>query len=305
MTRNTLYHFWRVLPVSLVAILTACSSPRPGGYFQDDGPPERVAASLDNTPDATPRIEPLSRGGNQPYVIKGKRYVPDLSGKPYRARGIASWYGTKFHGKKTSNGETYDMYAMTAAHPTLPLPSYVRVTRVATGRSVVLRVNDRGPFHNDRIIDLSYGAAYKLGIHMLGSDEVIVERIMPDEIPGGNALATASTPAAPAPASVSVRPVSTPAPVSVSVPAPKPAPAASGRVSLQMGAFRESGNAQALAARVTQSLNAAAPPVSVRQSPNDRLYRVRVGPYATRKAALDAAQTLSDRTGIKPILVKP
>jgi len=164
----------RLLGVCLAAAaLAACSSSR-------DGPPARPPAGLAHIADAVPRSEPLSSGANRPYQINGKRYVPDVSGKPYRERGVASWYGTKYHGKKTANGEIYDMYAMTAAHTTLPLPSYVRVTRVATGRSVVVRVNDRGPFHAKRIIDLSYAAAYKLGIHTLGSDEVIVERIITD-----------------------------------------------------------------------------------------------------------------------------
>jgi len=273
----------------LAAVLVACSSPRPGAYYKDDGPPERVPAGLDHTPDAIPRVEPLASGANQPYVINGQRYVPDLSGKPYRARGKASWYGSKFHGKKTSNGETYDMYAMTAAHTTLPLPSYVRVTRVATGRAVVLRVNDRGPFHPGRIIDLSYAAAYKLGMHMLGSDEVIVERIMPDEIAGKNARASNQQ-------AITVIPVATPAPASVA------ATVATGTTYLQVGAFRDPGNAQALKSRLTGLLTPNDPPVKVQQR---GLYRVRIGPYSNRTAALNAAQTLSKQIGITPVLVKP
>ena len=111
----------------------------------------------------------------------GREYVPATSLRPYKERGIASWYGRKFHGEKTSIGETYDMYAMTAAHPTLPLPSYARVTSVATGKSVVVRVNDRGPFLHGRVIDLSYAAAYRIGIAQKGSGEVEVEAIIPGE----------------------------------------------------------------------------------------------------------------------------
>ena len=134
---------------------------------------------LDAIPDAVPRTEPLHRFANRPYAVLGREYVPATSLRPYRERGIASWYGRKFHGQKTSIGEIYDMYAMTAAHPTLPLPSYARVTSVATGKSVVVRVNDRGPFLHGRVIDLSYAAAHRLGIAQKGSGEVEVEAILP------------------------------------------------------------------------------------------------------------------------------
>src|SRR5690606_24294088 len=121
-----------------------------GGYYKDDGPPDSPPANLDQVPDPLPAVEPLASGPNRPYVIFGKRYVPATSLQPYKVRGIASWYGRKFHGARTSNGEIYDMYAMTAAHTTLPIPSYARVTRVATGKSVIVRINDRGPFHDNR-----------------------------------------------------------------------------------------------------------------------------------------------------------
>lgn len=158
------------------------ASGKGGGYYKDDGPEDNPPANLDQVPDAMPQVEPLASGANKPYVIFGKRYVPDTSQRAYQARGVASWYGKKFHGARTSNGEIYDMYAMTAAHPTMPIPSYARVTRVATGKSVLVRVNDRGPFHSDRLIDLSYTAAYKLGILGKGSSEVVVELLMPAEI---------------------------------------------------------------------------------------------------------------------------
>jgi rare lipoprotein A len=153
-----------------------------GGYYKDDGPDDNPPANLDLVPDAMPQLEPLASGANKPYVIFGKRYVPDTSQRAYQARGMASWYGKKFHGARTSNGEIYDMYAMTAAHPTMPIPSYARVTRVSTGKTVIVRVNDRGPFHSDRLIDLSYTAAHKLGIIGKGSAEVVVELLMPAEI---------------------------------------------------------------------------------------------------------------------------
>ncbi|KAB2917877.1 MAG: septal ring lytic transglycosylase RlpA family protein, partial [Dechloromonas sp.] len=137
---------------------------RGGGFYKDDGPGDEIPDGLDDIPDAEPKWEPLHKPATRPYVVLGREYVPNTGLKPYKARGVASWYGKKFHGQKTSNGEIYDMFAMTAAHPTLALPSYVRVTNLGSGKSVIVRVNDRGPFHAGRIIDLSYTAAYKLGL---------------------------------------------------------------------------------------------------------------------------------------------
>jgi rare lipoprotein A len=154
------------------------SSTRPGGYYKDDGPHERPPANLERVADAVPRREPLHKFANRPYEALGKRYVPLTSVQPFRQSGLASWYGKRYHGQKTSSGETYDMYAMTAAHATLPIPSYVRVTNLANGRSVVVRVNDRGPFKSDRVIDLSYVAAYKLGFIQAGQARVEVEAIV-------------------------------------------------------------------------------------------------------------------------------
>ena len=145
-----------------------------------------------------PRIEPYASGANRPYVVFGQRYVPDTTGQPYRKQGIASWYGKKFHGNSTSIGEPYDMYAMTAAHTTLPVPSYARVTSLVNGRTVIVRVNDRGPFHSDRIMDLSYVAAYKLGIIGPGSGQVVVE----EHRRGGNPASGLARPRRPAAATV-------------------------------------------------------------------------------------------------------
>ncbi len=320
----------------LVAALAACSTGRgKGGYYKDDGPHANPPSNLDKVPDAVPKIEPLASGPNKPYSIFGRRYVPDTSGNPYRAKGLASWYGRKFHGNSTSNGERYDMYAMTAAHPTLPIPSYVRVTRVANGKTVVLRVNDRGPFHSDRIIDLSYVAAYKLGILGPGSGEVIVERIMPDEIrnwsriaaksssasePPSSPLVTANAPGAsmttPVSASaqpiaaVPLAPVAIPlAPVAAAQPAPTSATASNssavaGPVYLQMGAFGDPANARSLADRLTQQAASINTQVSVDQHAN-QLYRVRIGPFASREAALQAAEPLKAATGISPAISLP
>src|SRR5258706_9690984 len=142
---------------------------------RDDGPGAAPPANLNAIADARPRSEPLNPGANSPYAALGRKYVPYQSLTPYRQRGLASWYGRKFHGKPTSSGERYDMYAMTAAHTILPIPSYARVTNLSNGRSVVVRVNDRGPFHADAIIDLPYSAAYKLASVNAGSAQVEVE----------------------------------------------------------------------------------------------------------------------------------
>ena len=144
-----------------------------------DGPPEISRAALEAVPDAVPRSEPMMPWTTRPYEAFGRRYEPMTSRAPYRAVGVASWYGRRYHGQKTASGETYDMYAMTAAHPILPIPSYARVTATRSGRSVVVRINDRGPFVNDRLIDLSYVAAHRLGLIEAGTGEVQVDVILP------------------------------------------------------------------------------------------------------------------------------
>ncbi len=307
----------QLIPMLLLAIAVAgCSSTggrKKGGYYKDDGPDANPPANLDQVPDAVPKVEPYASGANRPYVVFGQRYVPDTSGQPYKKRGTASWYGKKFHGNSTSIGEAYDMYSMTAAHTTLPLPSYARVTSLVNGKTVVVRVNDRGPFHSDRIMDLSYVAAYKLGIIGPGSGQVVVEAIPPDEI---RRLASQGAPAAapPEPASApGSAPVSAPVaavPVALTAePLPAPAPGSApvrqsaaggpGNVYLQVGAFSQPANAQSLVSRINTQLGAeGAPPASMEQSNN--LYRVKIGPYPDRQSALNAVPLVSDRIGILP-----
>jgi len=148
-----------------------------GRYYLDDGPGPNPPADIDSIPDAVPRLEPLHRGASRPYTVMGRGYAPMANLARYKMRGTATWYGRRYHGKPTSSGEIYDMYAMTAAHTTLPIPSYARVTNLANGKSVIVRINDRGPFIGDRLIDLSYTAAHKLGIVADGSGLVEVETI--------------------------------------------------------------------------------------------------------------------------------
>ena len=169
-----------------------------GGFYLDDGPPAASSADLAAIPDAAPRAEPILAARNRPYSALGQNFSPMTELRPYRRRGLASWYGRRYHGRKTSLGETYDMFKMTAAHPTLPLPSYARVTRVdAPDKTVVVRVNDRGPFLRGRIIDLSYAAAAKLGIVKNGVGAVEVELLLPpfaDDSPRPSAAPAAVAP---------------------------------------------------------------------------------------------------------------
>jgi rare lipoprotein A len=256
-------------------------------YYSDDGPPLATPPDLDSIPDATPRIEPLHRFANRPYTVLGRDYVPATSLRPYRERGIASWYGRKFHGQKTSIGEVYDMFAMTAAHPTLPLPSFARVTNVATGRSVVVRVNDRGPFLHGRVIDLSYAAAHRLGIAQRGSGEVEVESI----IPGSVAVAASPLPPIAAQADAAASHEATPPIVADAARA-----SSTGGYVVQLGAFANYSNAQAFLAHVQNQTAAAQVEPRVRQSGG--LWRVVVGPYADRDDARRAAERIASVFGL-------
>lgn len=262
----------------------ASSVPQPGrgAYLEGDGPGENAPANLDAIPDAVPRAEPLHRYANRPYSALGKNFTPLTAIGNYKKRGTASWYGKKFHGWGTSSGETYNMYAMTAAHPTLPIPSYARVTNVATKKSVVVRINDRGPFLHERIIDLSYTAAHKLGIVANGSSEVEVESLVPD--------GTVAAPKIAEP--IKVEPLE---PVSVAS-----TPAASGNVYLQIGAFKSQQGAEGFLARMRVEFEGSGKEVML--YPKDDLVRVHVGPYANQDAARTAAEKLQARLGFKPIV---
>lgn len=173
----------RAAPLALLLALAACSTQQ--RQPPRDGPGAHIPPGLAQVPDAEPRVEPLRSGGpNKPYEVAGRWYAPASSDVAWRETGLASWYGARFHGRPTALGETYDMFAMTAAHKTLPLPSYVRVRNPANGREVVLRVNDRGPFVDGRVIDLSYTAALKLGL-LAGVAVVELERITHAQIRSG------------------------------------------------------------------------------------------------------------------------
>jgi rare lipoprotein A len=268
-------------PAPAISQPPAASPPpaRPGGYYKDDGPGENPPTNLDGLADAVPKLEPLSRFANRPYSVFGRDYVPATSLRPYKERGLASWYGRKFHNQKTSMGEPYDMYAMSAAHPTLPLPSYARVTNVANGRSVVVRVNDRGPFHPGRIIDLSYAAAHRIGIAQNGSGEVEVESVFASGAP-------------PTP----VPPLQTVAASEPAVATPIPVGQEAGGYVVQLGAFANYVNAQAFVEHVANQIA----PLGVEANVHEQggLYRVSVGPYPTRDEARRTADRLRAALGL-------
>lgn len=259
-----------------------------GGYLAGDGPGADAPTNLDEIPDAVPRSEPLHRYANRPYVALGKTYTPVTVAGNFRERGVASWYGKKFHGQRTSSGEVYDMYGMTAAHPTLPIPSYVRVTNVATQKSVVVRINDRGPFLHERVIDLSYTAAHKLGIIGNGSGEVEVQSLAADA--SMNTLAKAN--------SVETKPLEK-APTTTGTTTPTPV-IASGNVYLQLGAFKTQDAAESFMAQMRTKLGDIGKQFSL--FVKDGLTRVHVGPYADQNEARSSADSLSEKLGFKPLL---
>lgn len=257
----------RALIVLMIVFVSACSGPRRGGYYQDDGPPARSAQDMAAIADAVPKREPFSRSGNRPYTVFNKTYYPLTDVAGYSERGVASWYGKKFHGRRTSSGETYDMYTMTAAHKTLPIPCYARVRNLRNGREVVVRVNDRGPFLENRLIDLSYAAATRLGIVASGTGLVEVTAIALDR--DGESPGTA-------------RPV-----------AKTETAAAAPTLYIQLGAFAAATNAEQLRA---QFARAGFTDVRVHRGDDTNMYRVRIGPLASIEAS-DRMLSRAQRAG--------
>lgn len=286
-------------------------APRGGGYYLDDGPEAKPPSDIDSIPDATPRVEPLKRGTMRPYVVMGKQYTPMTSLQPYRAQGVATWYGRRYHGKQTSSGEIYDMYRMTAAHPILPIPSYARVTNLRNGRSVVVRINDRGPFLENREIDLSYTAAYKLGIIANGSGKVEVVSIIPgmEAAPVVASMSAADSPADPAvndsaesaqpiPAAATTGPVPD-GPTDVTS-ATTPITRYASGIYLQLGAFGSRDNAERFLSRLQAQIDWLAEALHIYR--RDGLYRVQAGPYTNRNEARSVGDRISQALGVKPFV---
>lgn len=250
-----------------------------GGYYLDDGPGDNPPDNLDAIPDAVPKFEPLREANTRPYEALGKSFKPMTSLQPYKKRGMASWYGRRYHGNPTASGELYDMYKMTAAHPTLPLPSYARVTNPSNGKSIIVRVNDRGPFLSDRLIDLSYTAAHKLDIITGGSGEVVVESIMPNEYRDLQ-IAAASSSRKPVADNKQNSTVAT---------------------YLQLGAFGTVHNAKSYLAHVQERLPLLSKTIGIRKK--DGLFRIHAGPYTNLAMARQAANTFQRRLSIKPVVI--
>ena len=279
----------------VITLLYGCSSPSPHvrsgekvtvgpsssstvtqskNYYLDDGPEDNPPTNLEAIPSATPQPETIRPANMRPYMVFGQTYTPMTSVEPYKQKGIASWYGRRFHGKPTASGEVYNMYAMTAAHPTLPIPSYARVTNLNNGKSIVVRINDRGPFIANRLIDLSYTAALQLNILTNGSGSVEVESIMPQS----NQL------------------VSNRASQSSEI---KPTNQAS-QIFLQLGAFGSKHNADKYLLQIRQELATIGENINITQEGN--LYKVHIGPYANHASAKEMAYEILQRTTIKPLL---
>lgn len=230
----------------------------------DRGPDGYI--DMSHIPDAIPRYEVRTMAGNKnPYTVLGKTYYLIQDESAYKERGKASWYGTKFHGERTSNGEVYDMYAMTAAHKTLPIPSYVRVTNANNGKSVVVRVNDRGPFHDGRVVDLSYAAAQRIGILGAGTGVVDVEIVLPDD--------------------------STPVPRKLEAAGKNLGGALPPNTHLQIGAFGNQAAAKQFAADVGRKLTY--PVIISKVTKPKTLYRVRVGPIKNAQQLQHARDQIS------------
>ena len=273
---------------------------RPPDYYTDDGPDGVPPVDLARVADATPRPEPLHPTANEPYNVFGRDYAPMKAPGNYKRQGTASWYGRKYHGQRTAGGEIYDMYAMSASHPTLPIPSYARVTNLANRASVVVRVNDRGPFASGRIMDVSYAAAYRLGFVPSGSAQIEVESILP---PGLSVAALAERPA-PEPGTAAAPAVAPPVAPQAAAPEPEPPmPVSSGRngIYLQLGAFSVSANAENFRTRIARQFESLGTEISIEQ--RGPLHRVQLGPFKDRTTANAAAERVRVLVDVKPVLV--
>jgi len=275
-----------------------------------------IPPNLQATPNAEPRVEPIRKGGpNKPYEVLGQRYEPLTDDQPLVERGLASWYGNKFHGRPTSSGEVYNMYAMTAAHATMPIPSYARVRNPANGREVIVRVNDRGPFHPGRVVDLSYTAALKLDL-LRGVAPVEVQRLTFEDIRTGAwqrdqlgepVPVYAAAEASGAPSVTSVANLREPTvPVAAAQPDSKPAQASTGSGSpgfwVQLGAFGHLAGAETLRQNLVKQMGDITPLLAIFKEKS--LHRLQAGPYPTREAAKQAAHKLGQALAVSPVVVE-
>lgn len=326
--------------LALLVLAGCASGPSPSGPRTPspgrDGPPTMIPPDLAKTPDPEPKVEPIRQGGpNKPYTVMGQSYEPMVADVPWKQRGIASWYGQKFHGRRTASGELFSLYGLTAAHRTLPIPSYVRVRNVANGRETIVRVNDRGPFHSNRVLDLSYAAALKLGIVATGSAEVELERLTFDDIrtgawrrDAGTAVAVSSSGAASVPVPPPAQPVpdedpiaalatasaSAPAPGDQPAPVPNTAPVPAANSPdraytpaargfwVQLAALGRRDGVDKLQQRVNAELASLTPFMAVFKEA--ALYRLQVGPYESREQAQGVARAVREALALTPMVIE-
>lgn len=280
----------RPVVLLLAVLLASCAGPTVP-LIDRDAPPVLDRPGLETQPDPVPRWEPAARAGNRsPYIVFGETYHVLPSAAGFIDEGDASWYGRKFHGRATSNGERYDMFSLTAAHKHLPLPTWLRVTHLGNGRSIIVRVNDRGPFHGDRIIDLSYGAAVKLGFHEDGVARVRIEAITPAR-PGTEPLDDASAASA-----AHMQPAS--------ITAEAGASEIRGAIWLQAGAFGDREGAERLHGALADLLGDDAARVHM-DATLAGITRVRIGPFSDLDEAgrVQALITFADVAGV-PLIVQ-
>lgn len=308
----------KILPSQVTALLAVftlalagCASRAPlnAAHSGKDGPEAIIPANLQQVPDALPQLEPIRKGGpNKPYEVLGQRYEPITVDAPLTERGLASWYGKKFHGRSTSSGEIYNMYAMTAAHPTMPIPSYARVRNPANGREVLVRVNDRGPFHAKRIIDLSYTAALKLDV-LRGVAPVEVERITFEDIRSGawrrdttDAPLFAAAQAVGAPLPDSTAPLAAAETAAPAIPVVTlPRHAAPG-FWVQLGAYAKLDGAERFRQQLLLELAGMAPLLAVFK--DGGLHRLQAGPYGSREDARQAAEQVKLALNMNVLVVE-
>ena len=285
--------FVALLAVLVLAGCFGSRGPSGGAGAERDGPPAQ--GERGDSANAVPRHEPIGRAGNKnPYTVLGKTYHLLPTAKDYREVGVASWYGTKFHGRATSNGEAYDMFGMTAAHKTLPIPAYVRVTNLENGRSAIVRVNDRGPFHDDRIIDLSYAAAKKLDVFAQGTARVEVVAIDPSSYQRNSV----AVPQIDAQVSRPVVPLAGPADANA-----KDGPPPTSAAFLQVGSFTNLESARSLGARVERRVAVPAL-VHSQHVAGRKFFRVLVGPFADTAQLRNAREVLVEADGLNPLTVR-
>jgi len=316
--------FQKSIIILCMALLTACagtSSTKPeptsakntttkqpngsskgGGYYLDDGPGDSTGIDFDSIPDAQLKTEKPLVSSNKPYQALGQKYVPMTSYAPYTKRGVASWYGKRYHGRKTSSGEVYDMYSMSAAHTTLPIPSFVKVVNPANGKAVVVRVNDRGPFKSDRVIDLSYAAAHKLGLVANGSGMVEVTAIdtSPEALKNTANITVAKAEL------TNINPTPTLDQNKTTIGntlSPEPAVSNEARPAsyyVQAGAFKSEANGELLQKKILD-LDLAGD-AAVTNVYNNGLHRVRVGPFANKREADIHANKVRNQLNISAIV---